>query len=103
MNLRTMMIPAGLVFLGACATEVVEPVAAPIPSRAEQMFATAVAMAGPNQNAQTARLRADDNCFWYRYDGPVETTELPLLTATGRHICGPEEEVAPVVTETPAS
>lgn len=98
MKLNAIMVPAALMLLGACVTPVSEPVAPTpaLPTPEQQMFDTAVSMAGPNQNAQSARLRADDNCYWYSYAGPVETTELPLLTATGRHICGPEEVVAAV-------
>jgi hypothetical protein len=40
----------------------------------------------------------DDNCFWFSYVGPVETTELPLLTREGRHICAPK----PAEAEAPA-
>ncbi len=69
------------------------------PTLAEQTFTILSGMAGPNQNVRTARLREDDNCYWYQYAGPVETTELPLLTAEGRHICAP----APEAPEAPAA
>ena len=45
------------------------------------------ALAGPNQDLSTARLRENDGCYWYTYRGPVETTELPLRTAAGNPIC----------------
>ena len=45
------------------------------------------AIAAPGQDLATARLRADDNCYWYSYAGPVETTLLPLKTVDGRPIC----------------
>lgn len=95
MKLNVMMLPAGLMLLGACVAQNVEPAApAPaLPSPEQQMLNSAIAMAGPNQNAQTARLNATDNCYWYQHIGPVETTELPLLTATGRPICGPKEVI----------
>ncbi len=95
MNRKAVFLPLGLLFLGACASEISAPVA-PAPDPAQQMFDTVVAMAGPNQNPQTARLRADGNCYWYTHVGPVEATELPLLTPDGRHICAPAP-VEPVV------
>ena len=45
------------------------------------------ALAGPNQDLSTARLRDSDACYWYTHRGPVETTELPLRTAAGNPIC----------------
>ncbi len=45
------------------------------------------AMAAPGQDLATVRLRAEDNCYWYSYAGPVETTLLPLKTIDGRPIC----------------
>lgn len=42
--------------------------------------------AAPNQDLSFVELR-DDNCYWYRHRGPVETTMLPLRTRTGRPIC----------------
>ncbi len=45
------------------------------------------AIAAPGQDLSTAYLRPSDGCFWYRYDGPVETTDLPLRTSGGAPIC----------------
>lgn len=44
-------------------------------------------MADPSQDLTAVKLDPDDRCFWYRYDGPVETTMLPLRTRDGRPIC----------------
>jgi hypothetical protein len=44
------------------------------------------AAAAPFQNLSAVQLRAD-GCYWYRHSGPVETTDLPLLTREGRPIC----------------
>ena len=46
-----------------------------------------VALAAPNQNLQAVKFDEDDGCYWYRHDGPVETTMLPLRSKRGRHIC----------------
>ena len=45
------------------------------------------ALAAPNQDLTTARLRPEDNCYWYLHAGPVETTPLPLRTVGGNPIC----------------
>ena len=45
------------------------------------------ALAAPNQDLATARLRPEDNCYWYMHAGPVETTPLPLRTSGGNPIC----------------
>ena len=44
-------------------------------------------IAAPFQDLTTARVRADDGCYWYTHVGPVETTELPLRTTNGNPIC----------------
>ena len=47
------------------------------------------AMAAPGQDLTTARLRPEDNCYWYDHAGPVETTPIPLRSIEGRRICAP--------------
>lgn len=44
-------------------------------------------IAAPYQNLQATRLDPTDGCYWYRYDGPVESTWLPLRTKNGNPIC----------------
>jgi hypothetical protein len=46
-----------------------------------------VAMAAPDQDISTARLRPEDGCYWYEHSGPVEVTLVPLRTANGNRIC----------------
>lgn len=46
-----------------------------------------VALAAPDQDVSTARLRPGDGCYWYEHNGPVEVTLLPLRTANGNPIC----------------
>ncbi|MEM9425834.1 MAG: hypothetical protein AAGA06_03945 [Pseudomonadota bacterium] len=46
-----------------------------------------VAIAAPNQNLNSVKLKEEDNCFWYEHVGPVETTLLPLRSKRGQHIC----------------
>ncbi|MFW8595023.1 hypothetical protein [Cribrihabitans neustonicus] len=65
-------------FLGACAVS--EGGSGRIPEEV-------AALAGPNQNLATARLMPEDGCYWYLHEGPVETTLLPLRTASGNPIC----------------
>lgn len=50
-----------------------------------------IALAAPNQDLTAVKLLPEDNCFWYRHVGPVETTLLPLRTAEGRPICASSE------------
>lgn len=45
------------------------------------------AIAAPLQDLTTARLRTEDNCYWYMHSGPVETTLVPLRAVGGRPIC----------------
>lgn len=49
------------------------------------------AIAAPNQDINTAHLRPEDRCYWYKHSGPVETTLLPLRTVNGNPICAPRE------------
>lgn len=49
------------------------------------------AIAAPNQDINTAHLRPEDRCYWYKHRGPVETTLLPLRTVNGNPICAPRE------------
>ncbi|MGV6811812.1 MAG: hypothetical protein ACWA47_06170 [Brevirhabdus sp.] len=44
-------------------------------------------IAAPGQDLSRITLDPADGCFWYRYDGPVEVTMLPVLTREGRPIC----------------
>lgn len=44
------------------------------------------ALAAPGQDLTQVRLESD-GCYWYRYEGPVEITFLPLLTREDRMIC----------------
>lgn len=87
-------LPPALLLLAACdeTTTSVRPIARmPVPDSVREL-------AAPGQDLSTAYLRRDDGCFWYRYDGPVETTDLPLRARGGAPICTrrsvPEETAA---------
>jgi hypothetical protein len=45
-----------------------------------------VELAADGQDIGRVRLM-EDNCYWYLYNGVVETTLLPILTEEGRMIC----------------
>ncbi|NBX42741.1 MAG: hypothetical protein EBR13_04595 [Rhodobacteraceae bacterium] len=45
-----------------------------------------VKLAAEGQDIGRVRLM-EDNCYWYLYNGMVETTLLPILTEEGRMIC----------------
>jgi hypothetical protein len=102
MNFKSAVITVGCLMLVACAAPVPPAPTTQVPSPEQQVQDQINAMAAPNQNIQTARLRTDDNCYWFSYVGPVETTELPLLTTEGRHICAPKPAVVEVKTEAAA-
>lgn len=97
MNFKAIIIPFGCLVLGACVPDGSVPVTQ-TPSPQQQELDQITGLAGPNQNIQSARLRADDNCYWVSYAGPVETTELPLLTPDGRHICAAKPVIDEVAT-----
>lgn len=46
-----------------------------------------IAIAAPYQNLDAVRISAEDGCYWYLHDGPVESTLLPLRTVEGSPIC----------------
>ena len=46
-----------------------------------------VNIADPRQDLKTARLREQDNCYWYLHANPLEVTLVPLRTIEGRPIC----------------
>ncbi|UWQ14737.1 hypothetical protein K3556_02250 [Aliiroseovarius sp. M344] len=50
------------------------------------------AIAAPGQDLSDVRLNNTDGCFVYRYQGPVETTYLPLRNRKGQPICAKREE-----------
>ncbi len=45
------------------------------------------ALAAPHQDLTAVRFGPEGRCYWYRHEGPVETTFLPLRTRAGRPIC----------------
>lgn len=75
------------IFLGLAACE-------PVPATGDASSAGLVtvpesvsSIAASYQDLSTARIRAEDGCYWYTHRGPVETTQLPLRTAAGNPIC----------------
>ena len=57
------------------------------------------ALAAPFQDLSTLVILPQDNCYWYRHAGPVETTLLPLRTPAGRPICAQPPEPGTAATE----
>lgn len=83
---RTYFLLAGALALSACAV----PIGGPgdgAAMRTGELSEAVRAMAAPGQDLTTARLRAEDNCYWYDHAGPVETTPIPLRTVEGARIC----------------
>ncbi|GEM_PF-657299 len=52
------------------------------------------AIAAPGQDLSTARLLSEDDCYWYKHAGPVETTLVPLRATGGRPICVVQQPVS---------
>lgn len=77
---------ASVMLLGACSTDM--NVASQEP---ETVPEAVIALAAPDQNIQTARLRPEDGCYWYEHSGPVETTLVPLRSPAGNPICAARE------------
>ena len=57
------------------------------PFRIGNIPESVAALAAPDQDLNAARLRPEDNCYWYMHSGPVEDTLLPLRTSGGNPIC----------------
>ncbi|GAA5067453.1 hypothetical protein KUV65_05355 [Maritalea mobilis] len=68
-----------LALLAGCVTPTPE-------GETEALSEEILALAAPGQDTTSVRLESD-GCYWYRYEGPVETTYLPLMTRDDRMIC----------------
>ena len=82
---KLLLLPIAALLLSAC--DPVSPGASVPAAFNPAVPEEVIAMAAPFQNARTARLMPEDNCYWYLHAGPVETTLLPLRTRDGRPIC----------------
>ncbi|MBF9032515.1 hypothetical protein HKCCE3408_19120 [Rhodobacterales bacterium HKCCE3408] len=74
-----LVVPAALLALSGCVTTTPEGEFAEVSDEVRQI-------AAPGQNLSAVRLQ-DDGCYWWLYEGPVETTYIPLETREGRLIC----------------
>lgn len=81
---RAGTLPA-LLLLAAC--DVPNDVTDPQTGYPKDLPEAVIELADPSQDLTTAWLNPDDGCYWYRYEGPVESTMLPLRTREGRPIC----------------
>jgi len=52
----------------------------------EELSEEVRALAAPGQDLSQVRIESD-GCYWYRYEGRVETTFLPVMTRDNRMIC----------------
>ncbi|WP_299376062.1 hypothetical protein [uncultured Tateyamaria sp.] len=80
MMIRSSALIATLVFVAACDETTGVGYIAELPQ-------SVVDLAGPNQNLRQVKVLPEDGCFWYLHNGPVESTLLPLRTASGSPIC----------------
>ena len=79
MNFTRYAVPAMILLVSACVSTSSE-------RPPEELRPEVRALAAPGQELSQVRLESD-GCYWYRYEGPVETTFLPLLTREDRMIC----------------
>lgn len=70
---------AAILSLGACVSATPE-------GETETISEEVRALAAPGQDLTQVRLESD-GCYWYRYEGRVEVTFLPLMTRDNRMIC----------------
>ena len=70
---------AVILSLGACVSATPE-------GETESISEEVRALAAPGQDLTQVRLESD-GCYWYRYEGRVEVTFLPLMTRDNRMIC----------------
>lgn len=83
---KALLLLPSLLALGACAVPLAK-TADPDAAIPAEVMTQLSALAAPYQDLQSAWLRPEDGCYWYRHIGPVETTMLPLRTVDGRPIC----------------
>lgn len=85
MNRRNASITVAILFVAGCTTPAVETSNAmyDIGNVPENI----AVLAAPDQNLASARLRPEDDCYWYEHNGPVEMTLVPLRAEGGSPIC----------------
>ncbi|PRY25179.1 hypothetical protein CLV78_102356 [Aliiruegeria haliotis] len=76
-----------LSLLGACAELDTLSEGGMVDARTVELPENVVALAAPGQDLSTARQQPEDGCYWYQWNGPVETTWIPLRSRDGRPIC----------------
>ncbi|PWK60462.1 hypothetical protein [Roseicyclus mahoneyensis] len=79
MNVMRYLGIAAILGLSACVSTTPE-------GQTEELSEEVRALAAPNQDLTQVRIESD-GCYWYRYEGRVETTFLPLMTRDNRMIC----------------
>ncbi|MEQ8294302.1 MAG: hypothetical protein RIA08_19055 [Roseovarius sp.] len=79
------ILPLALLALAAC-DDTVSGVPTGPDGYLETVPPEVAALAAPGQNLQTVQLQSD-GCYWYLYEGPVETLMVPLRAETGGKIC----------------
>ncbi|WP_373355245.1 hypothetical protein [Pseudoroseicyclus sp. CXY001] len=87
-RLPALALGAGLTLSGCVAlAPAPEPMPELPPEPGSQLPPEVRAIVKPGQDLASAYLRPGDNCYWYTYSGPIETTELPLRTVNDNPIC----------------
>lgn len=81
-----------LMVLGACAAAVETPESGADPGLLSEVPEGVRAIAAPYQDLTTVRIAPENGCYYYLWNGPVESTFLPLRTAQGNPICARAQE-----------
>ena len=79
MNVMRYAVLASILAISACVSTTPE-------GQTEEISEEVRALAAPGQDLTQVRIESD-GCYWYRYEGRVETTFLPLMTRDNRMIC----------------
>ena len=85
--MKAVWIGPGLLLLGACATAVPDDSAPGDSGILDEVPESVRMLAAPSQDLTTVKLSPEDGCYYYLWNGPVETTFLPIRTPQGNPIC----------------
>lgn len=85
MRPTTLLLPAAFLALAACGDPTMNP-STTSDGFLETVPPNVAMLAAPDQNLQMVQLRSD-GCYWYLYEGPVETLMVPLRAEGGGKIC----------------
>ncbi|WP_197916344.1 hypothetical protein [Thiosulfatihalobacter marinus] len=87
MKLSIGLAGGAVLLLASCAAGVNDGSGTAAPGHITKLSDYVLSVAAPYQDLTAVRIDPTDGCYVYRYQGPVETTYLPLRTTGGNPIC----------------